>query len=158
MKFRSPLKTYQNRKIVPYILEAVALADEPYHQHFLKEILKENGPENGPKNRFSKNRGFHFLKPTELKNDARSMKIKALGDLGGVCEACKRTRPNFVKKILKFTFLKQNLHFCYIFIGFGYIWHVLKEISLWWSLEEPCQLFGASIDFQNFLRWSLGHP
>ena len=116
MEFRSPLKTYQNRKIVPYILEAVALADEPYHQHFL-EILKENGP----KNRFSKNHGFHFLKPTELKNDARSMNIKALGDLGGVCEACKRTRPNFVKKILKSTFLKQNLPFCYIFIGFGYI-------------------------------------
>ena len=121
MEFRSPLKTYQNRKILPYILEAVALADEPYHQHSLKEILKENGP----KNRFSKNHGFHFLKPTGLKNDARGMKIKALGDRGGGCEACKRTGLNFVKKILKSTFLKQNLPFCYIFIGFGYIWHVL---------------------------------
>ena len=95
------MKTYQNRKNVPYILEAVALADEPYHQHFLKEILKENGPENGPKNRFSKNRGFHFLKPTELENDARSMKIKVLEDLGCVCEVCKRTRPNFVGGNLK---------------------------------------------------------
>ncbi len=87
------MKTYQNRKNVSYILEAVALADEPYHQHFLKE--------NGPKNRFSKNHGFHFLKPTELKNDARSMKIKVLEDLGCVCEVCKRTRPNFVGGNLK---------------------------------------------------------
>ena len=75
-------------------------------------------------NRFSKNHGFHFLKLTELKNDARSMKIKALRDLGGVCEAHKRTRANFVKNLKNYIF-RQNLPFCYIFIGFGYIRAVL---------------------------------